>query len=147
MCTLDGTHQHSRLAETDSCPVARVEAGDDRTGDGTTLPIPRVLDNLLNAAGVRSLRLRCMFLSREGAVPSNHEGETRAEQLENPFDTGGPITLMQVHSVARTPADARADVLATERLEAIADHAHTLGLPAQVAPGASPACTAPRSTP
>ena len=128
--------------------VAKLDAGTEpyfHLVDGTSLPFQRVLDNLLNAARVRPLVLQCMFLTWEGAGPSDPEVEAWAGRLRDLLDGGGQIKLVQVYSVARNPADPRVDVLPTKRLEAIADRARALGLPVQVAPGVPQASAAPRS--
>lgn len=128
--------------------VAKLDAGTEtyfQLVDGTNLPFQRVLDNLLNAARVRPIVLQCMFLSWEGTGPSDAEVDAWAGRLRHLLDSGGQIKLVQVYSVARNPADPRVDVLSTDRLEAIADHARALGLPVQVAPGVSQTSAAPRS--
>lgn len=120
--------------------VAKLDAGTQayfQLVDGTTLPLQRVLDNLINAARVRPIVLQCMFLTWDGAGPSDAEVAAWGQRLHDILRAGGQIKLVQVYSVARTPADPRVGVLPLDRLEEIADQARALDLPVQVAPGVS----------
>ncbi len=122
--------------------VAKLDAGTEpyfHRVDGTALPFRRVLDNLTQAARVRPITLQCMWLTWEGEGPSDAEIGAWQGRLRDILSADGQIRLVQVYSVARTPADPRVGVLPLPRLEAIADRARALGLPVQVAPGVEPA--------
>lgn len=107
--------------------------------DGTSLPLRRVVDNLILAARERPIVLQCLFFTWEGQGPSEAEGEAWAGRIAEILEAGGRIAEVQVYSIARSPADARCGVLPLSELEALGDRARALGLPVRVTPGVEPA--------
>lgn len=122
--------------------VGKLDAGTEpyfQLVDGTTLPFQRVLDNLLQAGRAFGLTLQCMFLTLDGAGPSDAEIAAWADRIRWLRDEGARIDLVQVYSVARTPADPRVGPLSTPRLEEIAAQARALGVEVATFPGLAPA--------
>lgn len=102
---------------------AKLDAGTEdyfQLVDGTSLPFRRVLANIHDAARARPIVLQCMFMTWEGAGPSDAEIAAWASRLDDLLAAGGMVRLVQVYSVARHPADPRVDCLPTPRLEQIA---------------------------
>jgi wyosine [tRNA(Phe)-imidazoG37] synthetase (radical SAM superfamily) len=100
--------------------------------DGTRFPFRKVLDNLLATACDRPIVIQSMFLTWEGAGPSDAEIEAYAARLREIVEGGGAIDLVQVYTVARRPADPRAGSLTDARLEEIAARVRARGLRAEV---------------
>jgi wyosine [tRNA(Phe)-imidazoG37] synthetase (radical SAM superfamily) len=100
--------------------------------DGTRLPFAKVLKNLADVARERPIVIQSMFLRYAGAPPSDDEIEAYLGRLSDILAAGGRISLVQVYTVAREPADARCEPLPPDALEAIAARVRTLGLQAEV---------------
>ena len=105
--------------------------------DGTSLPLRRIVDNLILAARERPIVLQCLFFTWEGEAPSTLERDAWAGRLAEILEAGGQVAQVQVYSIARKPADSRCGVLSTEALEDIAARARALGLDTTVTPGVS----------
>jgi wyosine [tRNA(Phe)-imidazoG37] synthetase (radical SAM superfamily) len=105
--------------------------------DGTRLSLDRVVDNIGMAAARRPLLLQCMFMRWEGEGPDPVEIEAWGRRLEQILEAGGQLRLVQVYTLARAPADARASILPTAELERIAETAQRLGLAVEISPGVS----------
>jgi len=103
--------------------------------DGTRLPLRRVLDNIVVEGRKQPLVLQCLFMTLDGEGPDDHELDAWQERLREIGDAGAQISLVQVYSIARRPAEARVGVLPLERLEEIGDRARALGLQTVVVPG------------
>ena len=103
--------------------------------DGTRLPLRRVLDNIVVEGRKQPLVLQCLFMTLDGEGPDDHELDAWQERLREIGDAGAQISLVQVYSIARRPAEARVGVLPLERLEEIGDRAPALGLQTVVVPG------------
>ena len=122
--------------------VAKLDAGTEpyfQIVDGTRLPLQRVLDNLRDAGRAFGLTLQCMFLTIDGVGPSDAEVSAWADRIRQLLADGARIDLVQVYSVARTPADPRVGPLPTPRLEEIAARARALGVEVATFPGLPPA--------
>ena len=122
--------------------VAKLDAGTEsyfHIVDGTTLPFQRVLDNLRDAGRAFGLTLQCMFLTLDGVGPSDDEVAAWVDRIRWLLAEGARIDLVQVYSVARTPADPRVGPLPTARLEEIAAQASALGVDVATFPGLAPA--------
>lgn len=121
--------------------VAKLDAGTEsyfHLVDGTTLPFQRILDNLLSAGRDFGLTLQCMFLTLDGIGPTDDEVIAWADRIRDLLDGGARIDLVQVYSVARTPADPRVGPLPIDRLEEIASKARSLGVEVAAFPGLAP---------
>jgi wyosine [tRNA(Phe)-imidazoG37] synthetase (radical SAM superfamily) len=122
--------------------VAKLDAGTEpyfQRVDGTSLPFQRVLDNLRLAGRAFGLTLQCMFLTLDGVGPSDAEVAAWADRIRWLLAEGARIDLVQVYSVARTPADPSVGPLSTPRLEEIAAQARALGVEVATFPGLAPA--------
>lgn len=103
--------------------------------DGTTFPFSRVLKNLAELARRHPVVVQSMFLRLDGEGPSDAELAAYLGRLQDVIQGGGRVSLVQVYSVARTPATPRVAPLDVPRLEEIAAGVRALGLTAEVYPG------------
>ena len=98
----------------------------------TTVPFARVLANIAAAARRSPLVIQAMFLRLAGDGPSPAEREAFCERLNEIRRAGGRITLVQVYTVARAPAEATVTALPDAEVDAIAELVRRrTGLPAE----------------
>jgi wyosine [tRNA(Phe)-imidazoG37] synthetase (radical SAM superfamily) len=88
--------------------------------DRSRVPLRRVLDNLLLCARERTLTIQALFARHHGVPPTNEEIAAWAERLREIRDGGGKIGWVQVHTVARRPAESFVSPLTLDELEKIA---------------------------
>lgn len=100
--------------------------------DGTTLPLERIVANLLQAARVRPIVLQCMWHGFDGVGPSDQEIAAWAQRIDHILRNGGAIKEVQVYTIARAPADAAVTPLSPEELAPIAAAARAVGAEARV---------------
>jgi wyosine [tRNA(Phe)-imidazoG37] synthetase (radical SAM superfamily) len=87
---------------------AKLEAGTEdyyRQIERTSIPFARVLANITAAAQVRPLVIQALFLKLQGEPPSQAEREAFCDRLNEILQAGGSISLVQVYTVARQPAE------------------------------------------
>jgi wyosine [tRNA(Phe)-imidazoG37] synthetase (radical SAM superfamily) len=102
---------------------AKLDAGTEayyRQIERTTIPLRRVLDNITAEARIRPLVVQSMFLRLDGQPPPDAEQEAYCERLNEIVGAGGRIKLVQVYTVARTPAEANVSALAAPEVDALA---------------------------
>jgi hypothetical protein len=96
---------------------------------GTTLA--KVVANIAAAARPRPVVIQALFLALDGAPPPPVEIDAWLARLREVLDAGGRISLVQVYTVARRPAEPSVSALPLPALRAIADRVTAdLGLPA-----------------
>ena len=105
--------------------------------DGTRLSLDRVVANITESARTRPLLIQSLFMRWDNVDPTDAECDAWAGRLAGILDAGGQIRMVQVYTLARRPADARASIVPTAVLERIADRARNLGLCVQLSPGVS----------
>jgi wyosine [tRNA(Phe)-imidazoG37] synthetase (radical SAM superfamily) len=86
----------------------------------TRIPWQRILQNITAAARVRPLVIQSLFLRLDGQPPPGDELEAYCRRLQEMVDAGGRLSLIQVYTVARLPAEACVTPLRNEELDAIA---------------------------
>jgi wyosine [tRNA(Phe)-imidazoG37] synthetase (radical SAM superfamily) len=103
---------------------AKLEAGTEayyREVDRTTIPFERILDNISQAAIVRPIVIQAMFLRMHEQPPSALELDAFCDRLNEIARAGGRITLVQVYTVARVPAESWVTPLTNVEVDAIVD--------------------------
>jgi wyosine [tRNA(Phe)-imidazoG37] synthetase (radical SAM superfamily) len=103
---------------------AKLEAGTEayyHEVDRTTIPFRRILDNIAGAARQRPLVIQAMFLRLHGEPPALAELEAFCDRLNEITQAGGRITLVQVYTVARVPAETYVTPLADAEVDAVVD--------------------------
>jgi wyosine [tRNA(Phe)-imidazoG37] synthetase (radical SAM superfamily) len=87
----------------------------------STVPWRQILDNLREAALVRPIVIQSLFMRIHGEPPSPTELEAYCDRLGEILAAGGRIKLVQVHTVARKPAEACVSALPPAEVDAIAE--------------------------
>jgi wyosine [tRNA(Phe)-imidazoG37] synthetase (radical SAM superfamily) len=103
---------------------AKLDAGTEdyyRTVDRSDVPWRRILDNLRNAALERPIVIQTLFSRLHGEPPPPAEIEAYCDRLQEILAAGGRIKLVQIHTIARQPAEAWVAPLANAEIDALAD--------------------------
>ncbi len=119
---------------------AKLEAGTEeyfRLIDRTSIPFRQILDNITYAARVRPLVIQSLFMRVEGEGPSAEQLEAFCDRLADIVAAGGQLSLVQVYTVARPPAESFVTPLPDAEVDAIAELVRSrTGLPAAAFYGA-----------
>jgi wyosine [tRNA(Phe)-imidazoG37] synthetase (radical SAM superfamily) len=102
---------------------AKLDAGTERyfrLVDRPNLSLQAVLDNILAAARVRPIVIQTLWLRVEGEIPPAAEVEAYCARLGELLAAGAQLKAIQLHTIARTPAESFAAPLADAELDAIA---------------------------
>jgi wyosine [tRNA(Phe)-imidazoG37] synthetase (radical SAM superfamily) len=86
----------------------------------SAVPWRQILDNLREAAARRPIVIQSLFLRIRGERPPPAEVEAYCDRLKEILESGGRIKLIQVHTVARKPAETWSAALADAEVDAIA---------------------------
>lgn len=98
----------------------------------TSVPFQRVLDNLLAVSQKYPIVIQSMFLRYDGVPPSEEELAAYIGRLRHILNSGGKLTLVQVYTVARTPAESIVTSLSDREVDRIAERVTTeTGVPAE----------------
>jgi wyosine [tRNA(Phe)-imidazoG37] synthetase (radical SAM superfamily) len=102
---------------------AKLDAGTEAYYDRvarSAIRFPKILDNLRWAASVRPIVIQTLFMNIQGEGPDESELAAYCDRL-NEIVQSGKIKLVQIHTVARAPAEAYVSALSDERVEEIAE--------------------------
>ena len=88
--------------------------------DKTRIPFQRILDNITQAARQRPVYIQTLFTRIDGQPVDPSEIEAYADRINAISAEGGKITAIQLHTIARPPADPRVSSLKDNELDAIA---------------------------
>lgn len=103
---------------------AKLDAGTEsyyRLVARSTAKWPQILDNLRQTAQQRPIVIQSLFMRIHGAPPPPEELEAYCQRLNEIVAAGGRIKLVQVHTVARGPAETWVAPLTNAEVDAIAD--------------------------
>ena len=103
---------------------AKLDAGTEdyyRQIARSAVPFRRILDNLLGAARVRPIVIQSLFMRIRGQPPGVAEQEAYCDRLSEIASGGGRIKLVQVHTLARPPAESWVTALGSAEIDALAD--------------------------
>ena len=109
---------------------AKLEAGTEgyyRLIERTSIPLRRVLDNILSAGRIRPIVIQSLFMRVKGVGPSEHEIEQYITRLEELAAAGCRIKLVQVYTVARQTTEAYVTPLDDHEVNAIGDKVRRAG--------------------
>lgn len=81
----------------------------------------QVLNNILDASRVRPLVIQSLFMRIRGEPPSPDEQAAYCERLSEIVAAGGQIKLVQVHTIARPPAESFVAALTNAEVDALAE--------------------------
>ncbi|MBC7782738.1 MAG: radical SAM protein [Burkholderiales bacterium] len=110
---------------------AKLDAGTEayyKLVERTTIPLQRVLDNLLMVGRDRPIVIQSLFMRISDVPPSGEEIAAYVGRLQALRDGGGGIKLVQVYTVARTTAEAYVTPLRNEEVDAIVNAVREAGI-------------------
>ena len=87
----------------------------------TTIPFQQILENIKAAAQVRPLVIQSLFMRVAGAGPSTDELLAFCNRLNEVVIAGGKVSLVQIYTVARPPAESFVAPLADTEVDAIVE--------------------------
>lgn len=102
---------------------AKLDAGTEtyfRTVNRAHVPLDRILENILGAARLRPLVIQTLWSRIYDAAPPDDEIEAYCGRLKGLLAAGGRIKNIQLHTVAREPAEDYVSPLSSEELARIA---------------------------
>jgi wyosine [tRNA(Phe)-imidazoG37] synthetase (radical SAM superfamily) len=103
---------------------AKLEAGTDeyyQLVERTTIPFRRILENITAVARVRPLVIQALFMRIHGQPPSADELIAFCDRLNEITAAGGRLKLVQIYTVARTPAESFVAPLPAVDVDAIVE--------------------------
>jgi len=113
---------------------AKLDAGTEayyQTVERTTIPFQQILDNITEAAQVRPLVIQSLWMQIDGQGPSEAELAAYCQRLREILAAGGELSLVQVYTVARRPAESLVSPLSDTEVDVIAARVrHEVGVPA-----------------
>ncbi len=102
---------------------AKLDAGTEeyfRLVDRSPVPLARVLENITGAAGVRPLVIQSLWMGIRGEPPPDEEIHAFCRRLCDITASGGRLSLIQVYTVARQPAESYVAPLSDGEVDRIA---------------------------
>jgi len=119
---------------------AKLEAGTPeyfKLIDRTPVRFEQILSNITAAANVRPLVIQSLFMNVNGAPPANDELMAFCQRLNEITSAGGQLSLVQIYTVARQPAESYVTPLSNQAVDDIvAMVRQQTGLPAAAFYGA-----------
>ena len=109
----------------------------------SAVPWRRILDNLAEAARRQPIVIQSLFMRIHGEPPPPAERDAYCDLLDEILARGGRIKLVQIHTIARPPAQSRVAALSDAELDTLARHVRdrtglTVAAFGRVAPGRVP---------
>jgi len=112
---------------------AKLDAGTEayyRTVDRSAIPLQRILQNLIDAARLRPIVIQSLFMRIHDQSPAESEQEAYCDRLAEILAAGGQIRLVQIHTIARRPAESWVSALTNAEVDALAERVRRrTGLP------------------
>jgi len=90
----------------------------------SAIPWRQILDNVRDAAKVRPIVVQSLFMRMRGEPPRPEELAAYCDRLTDILAAGGRIKLVQVHTIARKPAEDWVTALSKAEVDAIAGLVH-----------------------
>ena len=84
------------------------------------IALEQILGNILKAARTRPLVIQSLWFRIHGAAPPVEEINAYCECLSNLISAGGQLKTIQLHTIARDPAEPYASPLSNDELDQIA---------------------------
>jgi wyosine [tRNA(Phe)-imidazoG37] synthetase (radical SAM superfamily) len=101
---------------------AKLDAGTEEYFNKVNRPgvsLDRILNNILGAACRRPLVIQSLWFRIHGAAPAEDEIEAYCGRLNNLISAGAQIKKIQLHTIARDPAEIHASPLSSGELDRI----------------------------
>ncbi|NLF70613.1 MAG: radical SAM protein [Candidatus Anammoximicrobium sp.] len=102
---------------------AKLDAGTEdyfRAIDRSPIPLARVLENIAQAARLRPLVIQSLWMRIRGKPPPDEELQAFCQRLREITAGGGRLSLIQVYTVARRPAESYVTPLSDDEVDWIA---------------------------
>jgi wyosine [tRNA(Phe)-imidazoG37] synthetase (radical SAM superfamily) len=87
----------------------------------SAVPWRQILENLLTTARARPIAVQTLFMRIRGQLPPPDEIAAYIERLREIVAGGGRIKLVQIHTIARQPAESYAEPLDRTEVDTLAD--------------------------
>lgn len=87
----------------------------------TSIPFQQVLDNIEQAARLRPIVIQSLFMKVNNESPDDQELEMFCERLAHVLRQGGEISLVQIYTIARRPAESFVTPLADVEVDRIVE--------------------------
>ncbi len=103
---------------------AKLDAGTDayyQLIERTPIPFAQILENITAAARVRPLVIQSLFMQVSGQMPDEHELIAYCDRLSEIVAAGGKLSLVQIYTVARPPAESFVTPLSDAQVDEIVD--------------------------
>src|SRR5581483_1945190 len=110
---------------------AKLDAGTElyyRLVERTSIPLKRVLENILLAGKVRPIVIQSLFMNVSAQPPSAEEIDEYVKRLSELRDGGCQIKLVQVYTIARGTAETYVTPLPKSRVDSIAEKVRAASL-------------------
>ena len=88
--------------------------------DRSRVSFDRIVENLRSAAQRWPLVIQTLFMCIRGQAPPEEEVSAYCDVLKGALDIGGKLKLIQLHTVARPPAESYVTPLSNEEMDRIA---------------------------
>jgi wyosine [tRNA(Phe)-imidazoG37] synthetase (radical SAM superfamily) len=114
---------------------AKLDAGTEeyyRLVERTSIPLRRVLDNILLAGMERPIVIQSLFMKIHDEPPTEREVDEFVQRLIELKDRGCQIKHVQVYTIARNTAETYVTPLAKAQVDAIADKVRAAGFDVEV---------------
>ncbi|MCD4825905.1 MAG: radical SAM protein [Phycisphaerae bacterium] len=85
------------------------------------LNLANICDGIREASTACPLTIQTLFFRLDSQPPSRDEINAYIDRLRHIIDTGGRIRLVQLHTIARSPASSQVSTLPDDQLDAIAE--------------------------
>lgn len=112
---------------------AKLDAGTEayfQRVDRSPVPLSRILENITQAARIRPLVIQSLWMKIDGQPPDAAEIQAFGQRLRDITATGGRLSLIQIYTVARRPAESCVAPLSDDQVDSIAAAvARDTGLP------------------
>ncbi len=103
---------------------AKLDAGTEayyQQIERTPIPFQQILKNITSAALVRPLVIQSLFMRVEGEPPTADELVAFCDRLSEILVAGGQLSLVQIYTVARRPAESYVASLSDTEVDAIVE--------------------------
>ncbi len=103
---------------------AKLDAGTEayyRRVVRSAVPFKQILENLRDAARARPIVIQSLFMRINDEPPPGEEIDAYCRRLQEIVAAGGKIKLVQIHTVARRPAESWVTPLANAEVDSIAE--------------------------
>ena len=106
---------------------AKLDAGTEKyyqMVNRSEVSFQKIIDNILRTAQKRPLKIQSLFMNILGQIPDIEEINAYADKLIYLVNNGANIISVQIHTIARQPAEAYAKSLSDTEIDAISDLVH-----------------------